>query len=55
MRDSTSDSNQSEPTNLASLLDVEHLDANLFRSTDLRLPRGARGVQLVHKLSPVAD
>ncbi|KAF9650281.1 Thioesterase/thiol ester dehydrase-isomerase [Thelephora ganbajun] len=44
MYDGTSDSKRSEPTHLASLLDVESLDVNLYRSTDLRLPRGARGI-----------
>jgi len=44
MHDNASGSRQSEPANLSSLLDVEELDVNLFRSVDLRLPRGTRAV-----------
>ena len=44
MADSASDSKKTDPTDLASLLDIKVLGADLFRSSYVRLPRGERGV-----------
>lgn len=38
------DREQSEPLDISSALDVEQLDANIFRSKSLYLPYRARGV-----------
>ena len=38
------DHNQAEPSDLSVALDVEQLDLNLYRSRNLSLPHGARGV-----------
>lgn len=38
------DREQSEPLDISSALDVEQLDANIFRSRSLYLPYAARGV-----------
>ena len=49
MSDGTPESKPSGPMSLASLLDVESIDANLFRFTDSRL-RKTKGVQHVYGL-----
>lgn len=44
MTDSPSGPNQSEHIHISTVLEVETLDTNVFRSKSLRVPVGSRGV-----------